>query len=92
LRRLEGVAKKIARGFKTRAKEIKIITNKPITLKDGIPAYECVIEFKTVGFFRVKSIHLSVFKEEKWIRVSVFTSASHYNENLKEIIQTLEFK
>jgi len=90
-RRLEDVAKKIARGFKARAKEIKIITNKPITLRDGTPAYECVIEFNTVGFFRVKSIHLSVFKEEKWIRVSIFTSASHYNENLKEIPQTLEF-
>lgn len=91
-RRLEGTAKKIARHFKARAKEIKIISNKPITLRDGTPAYECVIEFKSVGFFKVKTIHLSVFKEEKWIRVSIFTSASHYNENLKEITHSLEFK
>jgi NAD(P)-dependent dehydrogenase (short-subunit alcohol dehydrogenase family) len=91
-RRLEGVAKKIARGFKARAKEIEIISNKPITLKDGTPAYECVIEFKTVGVFRIKSIHLSVFKEDKWIRISIFTNASYYNESLKEILQTLEFK
>ncbi|MHA2283729.1 MAG: SDR family NAD(P)-dependent oxidoreductase [Promethearchaeota archaeon] len=91
-RRLEGVAKKIARGFKARAKGIEIISNEPITLRDGTPAYECVIEFKTFGAFRVKSLHLSVFKEEKWIRVSIFTNASYYNENLKEIVQTLEFK
>ncbi len=91
-RRLEEVAKKIARGFRARAKEIKIISNKPITLRDGTPAYECVIEFKSAGYFKVKSLHISVFKEEKWIRVSLFTSASHYNENLKEITHSLEFK
>ncbi|MHA2036938.1 MAG: SDR family NAD(P)-dependent oxidoreductase [Promethearchaeota archaeon] len=91
-RRLEGVAKKIAREFRARAKEIEITSNKPITLKDGTHAYECVIEFKTVGVFKVKSIHLSVIKEEKWIRVSIFTNASYYNEDLKEILQTLEFK
>jgi len=91
-RRLEDVAKKIARGFKARAKKIEVVSNKPITLKDGTPAYECVIEFKSIGFFKVKSIHLSVFKDEKWIRISIFTGASYYNENLKEIMHSLEFK
>ena len=91
-RRLEDVVKKIVRTFKARAKEIKIISNNPTSLGDGTPAYESVIEFKSAGVFKVKSIHISVFKDEKWIRVSIFTGANYYNENLREIIHSLEFK
>lgn len=86
------MAKKIARGFKARTNEIEVVSNEPITLRDGTPAYECVIDFKSAGFFKVKTIHLSVFKDEKWIWVSIFTSASYYNENLKEIRHSLEFE
>ena len=91
-RRLEDVAKKIVRTFKARAREIKIISNNPTSLGDGTPAYESVIEFKSAGIFKVKSIHLSVFKDEHWIRISIFTGAHNYNENLKKIVYSLEFK
>jgi len=91
-RRLEDAAKKIVRGFKARANEIKIISNKPINLGDGTPAYESVIEFKSAGIFKVKSIHISVFKDEKWIRVGIFAGARVYNENFKNIVRSLEFK
>ncbi|MFX1390819.1 MAG: SDR family NAD(P)-dependent oxidoreductase [Promethearchaeota archaeon] len=91
-RQLEGTAKKIARTFKTRAKDINILSNEPITLEDGTPAYECVIEFKAAGMMKVKSIHLSVFKDEKWIRVSILTGANYYNEDFKNILHSLNFK
>ena len=91
-RRLEDVVKKIVRTFKARVREIKITSNNPTSLGDGTPAYESVIEFKSAGIFKVKSIHLSVIKDEYWIRVSIFTGADYYNENLKKILHSLEFK
>ena len=71
--------------------EIRVITNKPITLRDGTPAYESLIEFKSVRNSKVKSVHISVFKDEKWIRVSLFAGAYYFNENLKKIVRSLEF-
>jgi NAD(P)-dependent dehydrogenase (short-subunit alcohol dehydrogenase family) len=80
-RRLEDMAKRIAKNH-IRSREVKIVSNKQIYLGDGTPAYECVIEYKAAGVFKGKSIHLSVFKDEKWIRVSVFTRAKYYNKDL----------
>ncbi len=90
-RRLEEVAKKIARGFRARAKEIKIISNKPITLRDGTPAYESVIEYKFLGIIKVKSIHLSVLKDKHRIVISIYANANYYNENFRDILYSLEF-
>ena len=78
--------------MKARAKEIRIVSNTPTSLGDGTPAYESVIEHKLVGVLKVKSVHLSVFKDEKWIRVSVFAGANSYDENFKKILYSLKFK
>jgi len=92
-RRLEQTTKKIMRTLNPRAKEIKIISNNLTNLRDGSHAYESVIEFKAAGIMKVKSIHLSVFKDEKWIRVSVFAGTNQFNdEKFKKIVYSLEFK
>jgi hypothetical protein len=88
---LEEAAKKIASQLKRDVKEIIIIPNTPTTLRDGTPAYESIIEFKSVGNNKVKSTHISVFKDEKWIRVSLFTGVKYFNENFKKIVLSLEF-
>lgn len=91
-RRLEQTTKKIMRTLNPRAKEIKIISNNLTNLRDGSHAYESVIEFKAAGIIKVKSIHLSVFKDEKWIRVSVFAGANQFNdEKFKKIVYSLKF-
>jgi len=87
--RLEKAAQRIAKRIKVRP--INIISNEPITLRDGTLAYESVIEFKSAGIFKVKSIHLSVFKNNHRIRISIFTNANYYNENLRDILHSLEF-
>lgn len=92
-RRLEQTTKKIMRTLNPIAKEIKIISNNLTNLRDGSHAYESVIEFKAAGIMKVKSIHLSVFKDEKWIRVSVFAGLNQYNdEKFKKFLYSLEFK
>ena len=91
-RRLEEVPKKIVRSLNFMAKEIKIISNEPKNLRDGTPAYETTIEYKLVGIIKVRSVHLSVFKDEKWIRVSVNAGANNLNKNFIDIIRSLEFK
>ena len=90
-RRLEEAAKKIVILLKRFVKEIRVISNKPTTLRDGTPAYESIIEYKSAGNYNVKSIHISVFKDEKWIRVSLSAGAIYFNENLKKIVHSLEF-
>ncbi|MFX1236069.1 MAG: SDR family NAD(P)-dependent oxidoreductase [Promethearchaeota archaeon] len=89
--RLEKTAQRLAKRIKRRASEVNILSNEPITLRDGTSAYESVIEFKSAGIFKVKSIHLSVIKDEHRIRISIFTNANYYNEELREILHSLEF-
>ena len=90
-RRLETAAKKIVNRLKRTVNDIRVISNKPTILRDGTPAYESIIEFKSVGNTKVKSAHISVFKDKKWIRVSLFAVAPYFNENLKKIVHSLEF-
>jgi hypothetical protein len=61
----------IARRIEAIAREINIVSNEPITLRDGTPAYESVIEYKFLGILKVKSMHLSVLKDEHRIVISI---------------------
>ena len=89
--RLEKEAQRIAKRIKVRAGEVNIISNEPITLRDGTFAYESVIEFKTAGIYKVKSIHLSAFKDDHRIRISIYTNPNYYNENLRDMLYSLKF-
>ena len=90
-RSLEETVQEIARRLEPRSREINIISNKPITLRDGTPAYESVIEFKFLGINKVKSMHLSVLKDEHLIIINIYARANYFNENLKDILHSLEF-
>ncbi|MHA1914221.1 MAG: SDR family NAD(P)-dependent oxidoreductase [Promethearchaeota archaeon] len=91
-RRIEELPKKIVRSLNIMAKDIEIISNEHKTLKDGTPAYETIIDYKVVGIIKVRSIHLSVLKDGKWIRVSVNAGANNIGKDLTDILQTLEMK
>ncbi len=90
-RPLDETVQEIARRIEAIAREINIISNEPITLRDGTPAYESVIEYKYLGIFPVKSIHLSVLKDEHRIVISIYANANYYSENLRDIFYSLEF-
>jgi len=90
-RPLDETVQDIATRVEEIAREINIISNKPIHLRDGTPAYESVIEYKYLGVFKVKSIHLSVLKDEHRIVISIYANANYYNDNLRDILYSLEF-
>jgi NAD(P)-dependent dehydrogenase (short-subunit alcohol dehydrogenase family) len=90
-RRLEEISKRILRTLKYIATEVQIISDEVTELRDGTPAYETTIECKMVGIFRVKMVNLSVIKDEKLVRVNISTGINNYNENLKDILYSLEF-
>jgi short-subunit dehydrogenase len=90
-RPLDETVQKIAGGIKDIAREINIVYNEPTTLRDGIPVYESVIEYKYLGIFKIKSIHLSVIKDEHRIVISIYANANYYSENLRDILYSLEF-
>jgi NAD(P)-dependent dehydrogenase (short-subunit alcohol dehydrogenase family) len=89
-RRLEDLTKRVVRGLKIITKDLDIVSDEPTNLRDGTPAHETTFEYKVVGIFKTKSIHLSVIKDEKWIRVSISSAANNFDEKLKEIIYSLE--
>jgi len=90
-RPLEETVQEIAIRIKATAREINITSNEPITLRDGTPAYESIIEYKSLGIFPVKSIHLSVLKDNHRIIISIYANANYYNENFRDILYSLEF-
>ena len=90
-RPLDETVQQIARRIEAIAREVKISSNEPITLRDGTPSYESVIEYKYLGIMKVKSIHLSVLKDEHQIVISIYANANYYNENLRDILHSLEF-
>ncbi len=81
----------IAKRIEERAREINITSNEPATLRDGTTAYESVIEYKYLGIFKIKSIHLSVLKDDHQIVISIYANANYYNDDLRDILYSLEF-
>ena len=90
-RRLEQLSKKIVRSLNIMTKEIETISDEPTNLRDGTSTHETTFEYKVVGVFKTRSMHLSVIKDEKWIRVSISAAANNLTEKLKEILYTLKF-
>jgi len=90
-RRLEELPKKIIRGLKIMTNEIETISDKPTNLRDGTPARETIFEYKVVGLFKSRSMHLSAIRDGKWIRIVISATANNLSEKLKEIVYSLEF-
>jgi len=88
---LAETGQEMIRRIKDMAREINIESNEPVTLRDGTPAYESVIEYKFLGIYKVKSIHRSVIKDGHRIIISLYVNANYYNEKLKDILYSLEF-
>jgi short-subunit dehydrogenase len=90
---LESATKIWSDELKNFVKEVKIVADNQTTLNDGTPANEGLTEHLTFGYnIKMKGIHLSTFKENKCISVLLYTLASIYNEDLKKIVHSLEFK
>ena len=91
-RRLEEVPKRIIRGLKILTKEIEMISDKSTTLKDRTPARETIFEYKVVGLFKSRGMHLSVIKDGKLIRIVISAAANNLTKNLKDIVYSLKFE
>ena len=89
--RIEKAAHKFAKRAKLRASEVNIISNEPISLNDGTPAYEFIIDYKLAGINKKKSINLSTFKDDHRILVSIIAFANYYNEDLRVILHSFKF-
>jgi NAD(P)-dependent dehydrogenase (short-subunit alcohol dehydrogenase family) len=88
--RLEDTSKKIVTILEELGNEITIISDKRITLEDGTDAFETEIEFKRLGVIKLKSHHISVIVDNKWIRVSVYAHSSFFSEEFKNIGRSLK--
>ena len=70
----------------------KIISNKPITLKDGTKAYRTEFEyFSYTGAFKVGSIAVSAFRDKKLVQLDIHAIAGVQSE-AAWIVESLTFK
>jgi len=90
--RLEDTSQTFAGFLNPFGKEIKIVSDKEITLEDGTVAQEAEITYKRFNTVSMASHHVSVIKDNKWIRISTFSHPSFHNEELKKIALSLQFK
>jgi hypothetical protein len=89
---LEDTTKTFADVLKNVGSNIKILSDQQITLSDGNIAREGEVEFQSFGVLKILSHHISVIKENKWIRVSTFTHPSFFDDELRNIGRSLVFK
>ncbi|MHA1915071.1 MAG: SDR family NAD(P)-dependent oxidoreductase [Promethearchaeota archaeon] len=90
--RLEDTSQAFANLLIPFGKEVKIVSDKQITLQDGTVAQEAEITYKRFNTVSMASHHVSVIKDNKWIRVSTFAHPSFHNEELKKIGLSLKFQ
>jgi len=72
--------------------QITLLSEKKLILQNGIQAYECNYSYKSAGLLSRNYFVLSVFKEEKWIRLDISAFQSFSKEKLKQILYSLEFE
>ncbi len=89
--RLEDTTKILSDILKNIGNEIKIILDKQITLEDGTISNETEIEYLRFGAVKMKSHHVSVIKNNKWICVSSTAHPYHFSDDLIKITQSLKF-
>jgi hypothetical protein len=89
--RIGETAQKTAKYIKRTASEVNIISNEPIDLNDGTPAYECIIDYKLAGIYKKKMLVLSTFKDGHRIQVAIVAHANYYNEALRDILHSFKF-
>jgi len=89
---LENTTKKLVRYLKLTGNEIKMISSQQTKLNDGTPAYETVFGYMRFGVTKYKVLCVTTFRDNKIIRLIISALANCYNEDLKKIAYSLEFK
>ena len=69
---------------------VKVLSNKEITLKDGTKAYRTDIGWKWQSSFAVTTLSVSAFKDGKWVLLT--THATRVPNELAPIVESLTFK
>jgi NAD(P)-dependent dehydrogenase (short-subunit alcohol dehydrogenase family) len=80
-------------GLKSHVRDVQVISDKQTKLSDGSPANEGLTEHLAFGYnYKMRGLHLSTFRENKCISILLYTLASIYNDDLREILHSLEFE
>jgi hypothetical protein len=73
-------------------KDVNILNEKAIKLKDGISAYEAEIEWIANTGIKVNSFFLTTRKDDGWIVISLTDRNGKIKEDLKQIAYSLKIK
>ena len=86
----------IIKGFlKSAGNQIKLLSNKRITLKDQTPAFKSTFEWKFLKTFNLRTEFISIYKKGKWISLSYafdsldLSARESLEEDLDQLIQGL---
>ena len=83
---LSGIGLKVIPGIyeKLGRSDVQVISNQPMKLKDGTPAFRTDITFLTRSKFKSGNVAFSVFKEGKWVMMT-FVFGAYDKVALKEL-------
>ena len=86
----------IIKGFlKSAGNQIKLLSNKRITLKDQTPAFKSTFEWKFLKTFNLRTEFISIYKKGKWISMSYafdsldLSARASLEKDLDQLIQGL---
>ncbi|HDZ16819.1 MAG TPA: SDR family NAD(P)-dependent oxidoreductase [archaeon] len=88
---LENTTQTVAKVLEGVGTDVKIISDKQINLEDGTIAREGEIEYQRLGSINILSHHISVMKDDKWIRSSIYAHPSMFDDDLRNIGRSLKF-
>lgn len=70
---------------------IKVVSNEPMVLTDGTPAYRTEIHWRYAASLDLKTVIVSAIKEEKWVLVAAHPWEGFTHEEASKIVETLSF-
>ncbi len=73
-------------------KHIKVIYDKEVKLKDGTPAQEAELKWELNSGIKLKSLFLTVKKDDTWILVAPSITEGGIGEDLRKIAYSLKIK
>tara|TARA_Y100000588_G_scaffold147834_1_gene161723 strand:+ start:250 stop:1857 length:1608 start_codon:yes stop_codon:yes gene_type:complete len=71
---------------------IKVVSNEPMVLTDGTPAYRTEIHWRYAASLDLKTIVMSAIKEEKWVLVAAHPWEDFTHAEASKIVETLSFE
>ncbi|MCP4750670.1 MAG: SDR family NAD(P)-dependent oxidoreductase, partial [Proteobacteria bacterium] len=86
---LENATRTLALEIEAFGTDIEIISDRQMTLKDGTPVAESVVEYNRFGSIKSRLCGITLARKDKWINVGMFSIPHYFREAYWDIFYSL---